>query len=150
MRRIALMALGFALLLSGVQLNAQAQTKTEKALQAKEQSGWQAWKDQDAKPFEQMIPDKAINIVAGTMMQGKQKVVEGLTNPPCEVKSFSLSDFSYMWLTRSTVLMTYTAHQDATCGAKQIPGEVLASSIWQKKGGQWLSPFHQETIAGGM
>ena len=44
MRRIALTALGFAVLLSGVQLYSQTNAAVEKALQNKEQAGWQGWK----------------------------------------------------------------------------------------------------------
>jgi len=64
------------------------------------------------------------------------------------VNSFSLSDFSYMWLDKDTVVMTYTGTQDATCDGKKQGGKVFATSIWQRKGGKWLSPFHQETEAG--
>jgi hypothetical protein len=68
----------------------------------------------------------------------------------CAVASFSLSDFAYMWLDKDTVLMTYKANQDGTCGGKKIAPKVIASSIWQRQGGKWVSPFHQETIASAM
>lgn len=58
--------------------------------------------------------------------------------------------FSYLWLDKDTVLMTYTATQDATCSGKKQTGKVIASSLWQKKDGKWVSPFHQETAAEGM
>jgi len=61
-----------------------------------------------------------------------------------------LSDFAYMWLDKDTVLMTYKASQDGTCGGKKIAPKVIASSIWQKQGGKWVSPFHQETITSAM
>jgi hypothetical protein len=48
------------------------------------------------------------------------------------------------------VLMTYKANQDGTCGGTKIPSKVIASSIWQKQGGKWVSPFHQETVTSGM
>jgi len=66
------------------------------------------------------------------------------------VDSFSLSDFSYIWLDDDTVMMTYNATQAGTCGGKEIPGKVVASSLWQKKSGRWVSPFHQETPMPGM
>jgi len=52
MRRIALTALGFALLLSGVPLFSQMNATVEKALESNEKTGWQAWKDHNAKPVE--------------------------------------------------------------------------------------------------
>ncbi len=150
MRRIPLMALGFALLLSGVPLYSQANASVEKALEAKEQAGWQSWKDHNPKPIEETVPEDAINIADGTLEKGKQQVLNGFASPACDVKSFSLSNFSYLWLDKDTVLMMYTATQDATCSGKKQAGKVIASSLWQKKGGIWVSPFHQETDAEGM
>ena len=150
MRRIPLLALGFAVLLSGVQLHSQTNASVEKALQAKEQIGWQSWKDHNPKPMEELTPESAISIADGTVLKGKQQILNSMTSPGCDVKSFSLADFSYLWLDKDTVLMTYTATQDATCSGKKQAGKVFASSLWQKKGGKWVSPFHQETEAGEM
>jgi hypothetical protein len=149
MRRSIIAVLGFALLVSAVPLFAESNADVEKALQAKEQAGWQAWKDHDQKVFDAMLPEDAINIVGGSMDKGKQQIMKGAFEPGCKVASFSLSNFSYMWLDKDTVLMTYGAMQDATCGGTKVPGKILASSIWQRKGGKWISPFHQETTAGG-
>jgi hypothetical protein len=55
-----------------------------------------------------------------------------------------------MWLDSDAVVMTYTATQDATCNGKKQPDKVIATSIWQKKNGKWMSPFHQETTREGM
>jgi hypothetical protein len=150
MRRIALTALGFVLLLSGVQLFSQMNATVEKALQSKEEAGWQAWKDHNANPVEASFTDDSISIADGGVFKGKQQVLKSITDPRCVVNSFSLSDFSYMWLDKDTVVMTYAATQDATCDSKQQAAKVLATSIWQKKGGKWLSPFHQETETGSM
>lgn len=151
MKRVSVVSmLSFALLLSAVSLQAQSKDAVEKALQNKEQAGWQAWKDKDSKPFEEMLPENSINIAGGTMDSGKSNIIKGMASANCAVASFSLSDFSYMWLDKDTVLMTYKANQDGTCGGKQIPGKVIASSIWQKQGGKWVSPFHQETVPAGM
>ena len=145
MRRISLTALGFALLFSGIQLYAQTNATVEKALEAKEHVGWQSWKDHNAKPLDPLTPDDVLNIADGTVTRGKQQVLHEIESSNCDVNSFALSDFSYLWLDKNTVLMTYTATQDATCSGKKQAGKVLATSLWQKKGGQWMSPFHQET-----
>lgn len=133
-----------------MQLYSQTNANVEKALQAKEQAGWQGWKDHTSKPVEDMTPENVINIADGTVARGRQQVLHELASSGCDVNSFSLSDFSYMWLDKDTVLMTYTATQDATCSGKKQAGKVIASSLWQKKDGKWVSPFHQETDAAGM
>jgi hypothetical protein len=142
--------LSFALLLSAVSLQAQSKEAVEEALQSKEQAGWQAWKDKDTKPFNEMLPENAINIAGGMMDNGKSNIMKGMVAASCAIASFSLSDFAYMWLDKDTVLMTYKASQDGTCGGTKIAPKVIASSIWQKQGGKWVSPFHQETVTPGM
>ena len=150
MRRIAVRALGFAVLLSAVQLFSQTNASVEKALQTNEEAGWQAWKEHNAKLVEAFTPDDAVGIADGGVFKGKQQVLKSITDPRCTVNSFSLSDFSYMWLDKDTVVVMYSASQDATCEGKKQAGKVLATSIWQKKGGKWVSPFHQETETGSM
>jgi hypothetical protein len=150
MRRIALTSLIVSLLLSGVYLYSQTNAALERSLERKEQAGWQAWKDHNPKSIAGMLTHDSINIADGTVSKGKQQVLKGMFDPGCAVKSFSLSDFSYMWLDRDTVVMTYTATQDATCSGKKQAEKVIATSIWQKKNGRWVSPFHQETAAEGM
>ena len=150
MHRIALTALSFALLLSGVQLYSQTNAAAEKALQSKEQAGWQAWKDHDAKSVEGMTPENAVNIADGTVVKGKQQVLKSMVDPGCTVNSFSLSDFSYLWLDKNTTVMTYTASQDATCSGKKQVGKVIATTLWQKQNGNWMSASHQETAAEGI
>jgi hypothetical protein len=150
MRRIVLTALSFAFLFSGVQLYSQTNAAAEKALQSKEQAGWQAWKDHDAKSVEGMTPENAVNIADGTVAKGKQQILKSMVDPGCMVNSFSLSDFSYLWLDKNTTVMTYTASQDATCSGKKQVGKVIATTVWQKQNGNWMSAFHQETAAEGI
>jgi hypothetical protein len=137
-------------LMSAVPLCAENNQAVEKSLKAKEQAGWQAWKDKDPKAFQDMIPDDVVNIADGTVERGKQAILKDLSSGACTVNSFSLSDFSFQWVDKDAVMMTYSATQDVTCGGKKQPGKVIASSLWVKKGGKWMSPFHQETTAEGM
>jgi len=149
MRRLVLTAMVLAVALSGVELFAQASSATEKSLEAKEQAGWQAWKEHNAEPIKDTVPENSIDIADGTVTKGTQQILHGIASHDCTVNSFSLSSFSYMWLDKDTVLMTYTATQDATCSGKKQAGKVIASSLWQKKAGKWVSPFHQETEVPG-
>ncbi len=76
MRRIVVAMLGLAVLLSAAPLYSESNADVEKALQTKEQAGWQAWKDDDQKVFAEMIPDDAINIAGGAHGQGQAKYHE--------------------------------------------------------------------------
>ncbi len=139
-----------ALLLSGIQLWAEDHQAVENDLKAKEQAGWQAWKDHDTKTFDAMLPDDAVNIAGGMVEHNKQQIMKDMAANPCTVGNFSLSDFSFLWIDKDAVMITYNATQEVTCDGKKQPDKVIASSLWVKKGGKWLSPFHQETPAEGM
>ena len=71
MRQIPLLALGFALLVSGAPLYAQANAGVEKALEAKEQAGWQSWKDHNPKPIEEMIPEGTMSLSGWIFLEEK-------------------------------------------------------------------------------
>src|SRR5581483_7585875 len=150
MRLTLVTTLVLAVLMSAVPLCAADNQAAENSLKAKEQAGWQSWKDKDPKAFQEMIPDDVVNIADGMVEHGKQAILKDLSSGVCTVNNFSLSDFSFQWIDKDAVMLTYTATQDATCAGKKQPGKVIASSLWVKKNGKWMSPFHQETTAEGM
>ena len=150
MRMALVSVVVLAVLMSAVPLCAESNPAVENSLKAKEQAGWQAWKDKDPKAFADMITDDVVNIGDGSVDRGKQQILKNLSSGVCAVNSFSLSDFAFQWVDKDAVMMTYTATQDVTCNGKKQPGKVIASSLWVKKGGKWMSPFHQETTAEGM
>jgi hypothetical protein len=47
---------------------------------------------------------------------GKNDAVKELTNMPCEVKSFELSDFKVTFFGAGTAFLTYKGIADGTCG----------------------------------
>jgi hypothetical protein len=150
MRVTLVSTIALAVLMSAVPMFAENNQAVEKSLKANEQAGWQAWKDKDPKAFQEMVPDDVVNIADGMVERGKQAILKDLSSGACSVNSFSLSDFSFQWIDKDAVMLTYTATQDATCNGKKQPGKVIASSLWVKKGGKWMSPFHQETTAESM
>lgn len=106
---------------------------------------WTAWKNADPGPFEQYCSDDMVGVGVEGIHAGKQQAIEAITNQPCQVRSFSLSDFQVHEVSDDTVLLTYKANQDATCGGMKVPADVAASSLYVKKGGKWLAFFHQES-----
>jgi hypothetical protein len=124
---------------------AAADTAVEAKIAANEKALWDAWKNHDAKPFNEYLSDDAVNIAGGEMRKGKAATIKDITSTDCKVNDLSLSNFSYTWIDHDSVIMTYTATQDAECKGQKIPAKVIASSAWSKKQGKWESPFHQET-----
>ena len=143
---VLMTALGATMLLVQPGMMRGADTASEHAIQKLETSLWQAWKDHDAKPFEEHLTSDSVN-VGGSPMRGKANIVKEITSPNCQVSSFSLSGFGYQWLDARTVIVTYAATQDVVCGGEKVPAKVNASSVWVKRGKKWLNAFHQESPA---
>ena len=135
------------LTLGAVAQNKAGNAATEKKIEQSEKDAWQAWKDHNAKPFEAILTDDAVNITPQGMQHGKADMLKELAGTSCDVKSFNLSDFHFQWIDKDAVTVMYTAEQDATCSGNKLPAKIWASSVWHNQGGKWVSPFHQETVA---
>ena len=118
---------------------------TEDKLVQIEKQLWEAWKNNDTKPFQQNLADNAVGVSPRGVMEGSQKLMQDLTSGNCQVSSYSLEDTKVTWIDSNTALLTYKGNQDATCEGHKLPPSVYASSIYVKKGSSWKGMFHQET-----
>ncbi|RPJ59793.1 MAG: nuclear transport factor 2 family protein [Acidobacteria bacterium] len=110
-----------------------------------EKSLWEAWKNKQTDPFRQNLADNTVGVSPMGITAGKEQVIKEMTASPCEVRSFSLSDWQVHEITPETVIVTYKAKQDATCQGNKVPADVVASSVYVKKDGKWLAASHFET-----
>jgi hypothetical protein len=122
-----------------------AMTKAQmlKKLSASETKLWEAWKNKDAKPFQAWLASDSI-MVGESGVAGKAATVKEITSMPCEVKSYSLSDWKLTTINSGAALLTYKGTAEGTCAGTAIP-TVWASSVWVNRGGKWLAFSHQET-----
>jgi hypothetical protein len=141
---VLMTALGTTMLFVQSGMMSGADTATEHEIQKLETSLWQAWKNHEAKPFEEHLTSDSVNVVASTS-RGKANIVKDITSQNCKVSSFSLSGFGYQWLDARSVIVTYVATQDAVCDGQKAPAKVNASSVWVKRGKKWMNAFHQES-----
>jgi hypothetical protein len=137
-------ALGATMLFAQSGMNGGKNAATEHEIRKLETSLWQAWKNHDARPFEEHLTNNSINL-GSTQERGKANIVKSISSHTCQVSSFSLSDFAYSWLDANSVIVTYAGTQDATCGGEKVPGKVNSSTVWVKRGNKWMTAFHQES-----
>ena len=115
-----------------------------KKLSANETALWNAWKNKDAKPFQMWLSADSMNV--GDQGVGTKKdITEMMASMPCEVKSFTLSDWKLTMVDSDAALISYKGTQDGTCAGTALPSAVWASSLWVNRKGKWLAAFHQET-----
>ena len=117
-----------------------------KKLSANETALWNAWKNKDAKPFQMWLSADSVNV--GDQGVGvKKDITAMMASMPCEVKSFTLSDWKLTMVDSDAALISYKGTQDGTCAGTALPAAVWASSLWVNRKGKWLAAFHQETPA---
>jgi hypothetical protein len=104
---------------------------------------WNAWKAKDPKPFETHLAADTV-MVGEQGVSGKGTIAKDITSMPCEVKSFTLSDWKLTKFGANHALITYKGVADGTCMGQPIP-TTWASSLWVKRKGTWQAAFHQET-----
>lgn len=125
---------------------APAQTAMENTLMAMEKQAWDAFGKGDGKFFEAFLTDDAI-LGSDYGFAGKAQSVKDIGSKPCELKSYSFSNFKVTMLDKNTALATYEAAQDVTCMGQKAPPKVYGSTLYVKRKGKWLGAFHTETPA---
>ena len=112
-----------------------------------EARSWVAWKSHDAGFFEQFLSEDHVEIHAYGIV-GKAAVVDGVRSPACVVQTYSLGPLTLTQVSADTVLVTYRAEQDTTCGTQKVPSPVWASSLYARRGGRWVNVLYQHTPTG--
>jgi hypothetical protein len=114
-----------------------------KKLSANETALWNAWKNKDPKPFQNWLSADSV-MVGEQGVASKGDITKMMASMPCEVKSFTLSDWKLAMVDADAALITYKGMADGTCGGQPIPA-VWASSLWVQRKGKWTAFSHQET-----
>jgi len=114
-----------------------------KKLSANETALWNAWKNKDAKPFQNWLSADSV-MVGEEGVGAKADIVKMMASMPCEVKSFTLSDWKLSMVDADAALLTYKGVANGTCGGQPIP-TTWASSLWVNRKGKWMAFSHQET-----
>jgi len=114
-----------------------------KKLSANETRLWEAWKNKDAKPFQAWLAADSV-MVGEQGVAGKGDVTKMMAQMPCDVKSFSLSDWKLAMVDADAALLTYKGTAVGTCAGQAIP-TIWASSLWVNRKGKWMAFSHQET-----
>ena len=114
-----------------------------KKLSANETALWNAWKNKDAKPFNMWLAADSV-MVGEQGVAGKKDIAGAMASMPCEVKSFTLSDWKLTMVDADAGFLTYKGVAEGTCAGKAIP-TVWASSLWVNRKGKWQAFSHQET-----
>ena len=120
--------------------------QSQRAIIATEKKLWEAWKNQDNKPFKANLANDGV-MISDSGVTTKADIVKEMGSGGCEVKSYELSDIKVAFLNSSTAIITYKSTQDGTCGGQALPPAAWSSSVYVMRGGKWWAASHQETVA---
>ena len=113
------------------------------AMEAKEKSAWQAFKDKNADAFKKVV-DKDIRCVyADSISTSIQNELAAM--PKWDMKSFEISDFGMFSDEKDVIVTTYKVKIEGTVDGKDMSGMYNAGSVWKLENGQWLAIFHTNT-----
>ena len=125
---------------------AMSRAQSQRAIIATEKKLWEAFKNNDNKPFKANLAGDSV-MISDSGVSTKAAVVKDIGSGGCEVKSYELSDIKVTFITSSTAIITYKSTQEGTCGGQALPAAAWSSSVYVMRGGKWLAASHQETVA---
>ena len=126
-----------ALLLAGIAVSFAGPDKA--AMEAKENSAWQAFKDKKADAFQKVV-DKDLRAVYD---EGIMKMSDELDSmKKWDMKSFAISGFDMFSDEKDVVVTTYTVKVEGTMDGQDMSGTYNAGSVWKMENGQWMAIFH--------
>ena len=123
---------------------AAAAAPTKEALLALEKQGWEAWKNKDSKPSEELLSAHYVGF-SSTGRVDKAGSMKNLTDQNCEVKSYALSDEKMDMIGTDVAVLTFKADQDYTCGGKKGAPQTWSSSVYAREGDEWKNVLYAES-----
>ena len=154
MKRNVTVLLGVTLVLTAalavVRLAAQMapadRAAVEKTIVASEQKVSDGFAKGDIPTLKTLIGDDGV----GVDMMGIKSIAEMYKELPTmdlKLTEQHLSDFKYTWVNPTTVVLTYTWTGKGTAMGQPVPSPAYVSTVYTKRGANWVAVFHQETPA---
>src|SRR5438105_7070432 len=109
------------------------------AIEAKEKTAWQTFKDKDAAGFQKVV-DKDF---WGVYAEGVSDMAKELSDmKKWDMKSFAISDYNAFSDEKDVIVTTYTVKIEGTFEGKDASGTYNAGSVWKMENGAWMAIFH--------
>src|SRR6185436_1861695 len=85
-----------------------------RVLSANETKLWEAWKNKNSRQFQLSLASDGV-MVGDTGVSSKKDVVAMMASMPCDVKSYTLSDWKLAMVDADAAVLTYKGAADGTC-----------------------------------
>jgi len=114
------------------------------AIEAKEKTAWQTFKDKDAAGFQKVV-DKDFK---GVYAEGVSDMAKELSDmKKWDMKSFAISDYTAFSDEKDVMVTTYVVKIEGTFDGKDASGTYNCGSVWKMENGAWMAIFHTNVKA---
>ncbi|MEQ1764752.1 MAG: nuclear transport factor 2 family protein [Pyrinomonadaceae bacterium] len=116
---------------------------TKEALTAREKQAFEAWKGKDGKFFDTFLIPNFV-MMDGGYRGDKVSTAKMISENPCEVKSYAMSDEQVTNVSPQVAVITMKVTADTTCEGKKMPSPVTSVSVYVRDGSEWKGAYHTE------
>lgn len=116
------------------------------ALTALQTKSVEAWKNKDAKYWDNFLADNFVSLGPGGKRMGKADLVKMMADDKCEMKSYSLSDQHVTPIGTDAVVLTSKVTSDYTCGGQAGPSPAISASVYERSGNEWKGAYYNEVV----
>ena len=110
-----------------------------------EQRMWDKWKTRDFEAMARMMAADARFLGTGGDLTKEQSMAE-VRKSSCDVRRVTLQDVHVLVPGPNTAVITYRSVLDGTCNGKPVsPTGDLNTSVWERRGGRWLTIVHHQS-----
>ena len=111
---------------------------------AKEREELEALKAENREAFGKLLAEEAL-FVDARGPANKTQVMNNLSG--FTLSEYTTGEVAYLPLTSKSGLITYKMHKKAISHGREFEADVYVSSMWEKRGKDWVCLFSQETAA---
>jgi hypothetical protein len=121
-----------------------SEVSIEQQIVAKEREGLEALKVGDLELFGKLTADDAVFVDT----QGPASKAQVLKNVGgFKLTDYAMEDVRFVSISENSGLISYKITEKGVSHGKEFAAQVYVSSIWAKRGSQWVCLFSQETAA---
>ena len=125
------------------------QDTLERQLLAREKSYWNAIMSKDTATVERLSDDPCLVVGAqGVGEIGRTAMKKMLEGASYELNSYTLDDVHFRRLGDDVAALAYKVNEDLTVDGKPVKLQAFDSSVWMKRGDEWVCVVHTEACAG--
>ena len=112
---------------------------------AQEKNAWEEEKKQNADYFRETMTEQFVAAEPDGKRYTKEEVLRLI--PTARMTSYELTDFQVIRAGRDAAVLTYRAKMQVPVEGKETTSNVLATTVWVRRGTVWKMTFHQKTVA---